>query len=136
LSKTAETADQNPVRIAALNGLSALGDARGYEIARKYAMAPNPPVVRGPALTAAVKLGKNDAAKRDELVQMLNSALKGTGEFVFRAMMASAELGDARTIPAIRAAISNPAMAGAGPQFRATAENFIKQIEAKQAVKP
>jgi aminopeptidase N len=137
LSKTAEiSAEQNPVRVAALNGLSTLGDARGYDIARKYAVAPNPPEVRGPALTAAVKLGKNDPAKHDELVQMLSAAMKGTGQIVFMAMLASAELGDARTIPAIRGAISNPAMAGAGPQFRDAAENIIKQIEAKQTAKP
>jgi hypothetical protein len=67
---------------------------------------------------------------------MLSAAMKGTGQIVFMAMLASAELGDARTIPAIRGAISNPAMAGAGPQFRDAAENIIKQIEAKQTAKP
>jgi hypothetical protein len=105
-----------------------------YDIARKYAVAPIAPEVRGSGPPPR-QLGKDDPAKRDELVQML-SADEGTGQMVFMALQASAALGDARMLPAIRGAISNPAMAGAGPQFRDAAENIIKQIEAKQTAKP
>jgi aminopeptidase N len=140
LSKTAEASgDQNAILIAALNGLSWLGDARGYEIARKYAVAPNPPDVRGPALTAAVRLGKSDPARRDELVVMLAAAMKGSGQMVVMAMRASAELGDSRTIPAIRFAISNPVMTVVWfgrPSFREMGENIIKELEARQTAKP
>jgi HEAT repeat protein len=121
------------IRAAAIEGLAALGDARALELVLRYAAAPNRENVRVSALQASVALGRNDPARRDQLNNLLISALKPGGGIGLRftAVGGLGAVGDARAIPAIETAITEMEFGPVGPQFRQFAQGVIAQLKTR-----
>ena len=128
-----QPSDRDVIRAAAIEGLAALGDARALELVLRYAAAPNRENVRVSALQASVALGRSDPARRDQLNDLLISALKPGGGIGLRftAIGGLAAVGDARAIPAIETAITEMEFGPVGPQFRQFAQGVIAQLKTR-----
>ena len=114
------------VQQAALRALAKLDDARGLELAMKYAAYGNMDRARPTAIETVGKLAEHD---QDTAVEYLLELLHDPERRAVRAAAAAlADIGDERAIAPIQAmADSHP-----NPQLRESAEKWLKELEEAQ----
>ena len=114
------------VRQAALRALAKLDDARGLELAMKYAAYGNMDRARPTAIETIGKLAEHD---QDTAVEYLLELLNDPERRAVRAAAAAlADIGDERAIAPIQAmAESHP-----NPQLRESAEGWLEKLEKAQ----
>jgi aminopeptidase N len=119
---------------AALDGLAALKDPRGLDVALRYAAPPNPPAVRGDALDAAVVLGKGEPRVRERLFALLVGAARSPStDLKFAGVGGLGALGDARALPVLRELGAAGAVDIFGGSFQRAVEQATHAVEAAQA---
>lgn len=125
--------DKDVVRSSALAGLANLGDKRGLDVALKYCAAPFPETVRAAGLQAALRLGKGNDAAREQIFQLLLTALRSTNtQLKVTAISSIGQFGDARAIPALEESIRNEVDLGAAAPFiKQFVAQTIAQIKAR-----
>jgi aminopeptidase N len=98
LVKLVETESwKNRIRLAGLNGLSALGDKRALDLAFKYADKSNPTPVRSSALNVLAASGKGDARVYPLLIENFKKALVNNDfQSIFGGFQGFIKLGDPR----------------------------------------
>jgi HEAT repeat protein len=114
---------RDTIRASALSGLTALGDKRGGEIAKKYAMSGNNGQVRAAAVKLLSTVAKDDPGAFDLISQILEEAYRNS-EFGLSAASAEAlaTLGDARGLAVFERLTKDvtapPQLAGVLGRFR------------------
>lgn len=129
--------DKGVIRAGALDGLAQLGDVRAVDLAFRYAVAPNPEAVRISAMRAALMLGRNDAARHEQLFNLFASALKPDAglSLPFVGLTGLAQLGDPRAIPVIEAAMKDIDLGPATPFLKQQAQGVIAQLKSRATQK-
>src|SRR5205085_5432929 len=128
---------RDSIRVSALNGLTALGDRRAFDLALKYAAAGNQTPVRAAAVTLLAAVGKNDPRTFPLVSEVLmraitpfNFALAGA------AGRALVDLGDQRGLEVIEQARKASSDPRAGPFLQRLEQQLRPQGQTAQPKSP